>query len=91
MATKHQKTSAAGAEGGIIKPVVPKIINVMDIKARPREMTLVHFTATQWKDVTRKLKLTDELPQKSVLVEAVPLPGSRGDMRVGGHLGSPAA
>lgn len=88
MATKSKKTSAKGAGGEKgKKPVVPKIINVMDIKARPRGMTLVHFTAAQWKGVARKLKRAGDLPQKAAIIEAVPLPGGRGDMLLGGQCG----
>lgn len=85
MATKNQESSVKGiVEEGDKKPVVPKIVNVMDIKSRPRGMTLVHFTAAQWKDVARTLKPTGELPPKSVLMEAIPIPGGSGDMLLGG-------
>lgn len=64
------------------KAVMPRIINVTELRGTLRTPILLHFTAEQWKRAIKNWEKMEKLPSRAVMLEAVPMPGGRGDMLV---------
>lgn len=57
---------------------VPRLINVAEVKATPREGTLIHFTEEQWKAAIREIPTGKALPKVGTRLTFYPLPDGGG-------------
>ena len=55
-------------------PKVKKIVNLGDLPAKWEDGTLIHFTATQWKSLTKDIPIVKTTPKYGAGMEAYPIP-----------------
>ena len=69
-------------------PSVPQVMNIAEMKATPKKFTLIHFTADQWKTVTKGAKEGRALKKGHPYIEYTPLPDGGGIVQA--DCGSPS-
>lgn len=67
---------------------VPQLLNVAELRATPRKLTLVHFTQEQWKAATKGAKEGRSLRKGQPYIEFTPTPDGGGIVHV--DCGSPS-
>lgn len=57
---------------------VPQVRNIGDLKSTPRSLTLIHFTAEQWKGAIKGVKEARSIKKGRSFIEYTPLPDGGG-------------
>lgn len=57
---------------------VPQVRNIADLKSTPRNVTLIHFSAEQWKGAIKGVKEARSIRKGRSFIEYIPLPDGGG-------------
>ena len=66
-------------------PPMPRIVDVMQFRAKSPEQVLLFFTADQWKQAIKRVKKVEKLTGNRPHLQAVPMLGRPGGILVGQH------
>lgn len=70
------KKPVPSAEPAPVK--APRLVNVAAVKSTPREGTLIHFTAEQWKAATKGIPIGKAVPKMGARLNFYPTPDGGG-------------
>ena len=66
------------AAAGVPKRDAPRLVNIAELKGIPREGTLIHFTAEQWKHALQRIATGKAVPKYGLRLAYYPLPDGGG-------------